>query len=101
LQPAQIVNVAPYVTDRSYQYSADIVAVSGDGRSFKRVRIVIDGSGLAPNAATATPAQIIYRKDLTSLGWPLDPAIRAAMRQGQPPPDAGSTSNNSGTGIVQ
>jgi type II secretory pathway component PulK len=101
LQPAQIVNVAPYITDRSYQFSADIVAVSGDGRSFKRVRIVIDGSGLAPNAATATPAQIIYRKDLTSLGWPLDPAIRVAMRQGRPPPDAGSTSNNSGSGIVQ
>ena len=101
LQPAQIINVAPYVTDRSYQFSADIVAVSGDGRSFKRVRIVIDASGLAPNAATSTPAQIIYRKDLTSLGWPLDPNIRKAMRLGQPPPDLGSTSNNSGSGIVQ
>ena len=99
LQPAQIASVADYITDRSYQYSADIVAVSGDGRSFKRVRIVIDASGLV--AATPMPAQIIYRKDLTSLGWPLSAATRNAMRQGQAPPDANSNTNNPGTGIQQ
>ncbi len=91
LQPNQIVGLASYVTDRSYKYSADIVAVSGDGRSFKRVRIVVD--------ATTTPSQIVYRKDLTALGWPLDPSIRAALRLGKPPPDLGSTTNNS-SGIM-
>jgi type II secretory pathway component PulK len=74
--PAQkAVDIAGYLTVRSYQYSADIVAVSGDGRAFKRVKIVVD--------ARTSPAQIIYRKDLTNLGWPLDPAIRDGLRAGQ------------------
>ena len=67
--------IAPYITGTSYQYSADIVAVSGDGRAFKRVRIVVD--------ARAQPASIIYRKDLTSLGWPLPPDVLTSMRTGK------------------
>jgi type II secretory pathway component PulK len=63
------------VTTTSYQYSADIVAVSGDGRAFKRVRIVIDCQTL--------PAKIVYRKDLTSLGWPLPPEFRTTLRAGK------------------
>ena len=62
------------ITSRSFQYSADIVGVSGDGRSFRRARIVVD--------ATKLPAKIVYRKDLTSYGWPLDPAIRDILRSG-------------------
>ena len=83
--------VLDQLTTTSYQYSADIVAVSGDGRAFKRVRIVVDASGMV--ASSPTPATILYRKDLTSLGWPLDPQIRTAMRAGQPPPDVNSTQN--------
>ena len=66
-------------TQTSYQFSADIVAVSGDGRAFKRVRIVVDTRN--------SPANIIYRRDLTGYGWPLDPQIREQMRAGayQPP----------------
>ena len=64
------------ITARSWQYSADIVAVSSDGRSFKRVRIVVDASAL--------PAKIVYRRELTSLGWPLPPRVRQVMRSGQP-----------------
>jgi len=63
------------VTGRSFQYSADIVAVSGDGRAFRRVRIVVDGR--------TAPAKIIYRKDLTHLGWPLPPEVRTTLRAGQ------------------
>ena len=85
--------VLDQITGQSYQYSADIVAVSGDGRAFRRVRIVVDASGMASNATTQTPAQIIYRKDLTSLGWPLDPQIRAQMRAGQQPADINSNQN--------
>ena len=66
------------ITGRSYQYSADIVAVSGDGRAFKRVRIVVD--------AGQTPPKIVYRKDLTALGWPLPQDIRDALRSGKPLP---------------
>jgi hypothetical protein len=63
------------IVGSSNKYSADIVAVSGDGRSFKRVRIVVDN--------TATPAKIVYRKDLTSFGWPLTDDIRKQLRSGQ------------------
>jgi type II secretory pathway component PulK len=75
--------VADSITTQSSFYSADIVAVSGDGRAFKRARIVVD--------ARTTPAKVVYRKDLTNLGWPLPPTVRDAMRQGQPPPDANAS----------
>jgi hypothetical protein len=78
--------LALYITATSYQYSADIVAVSGDGRSFKRVRVVLD--------CTQVPAKIVYRKDMTSLGWPLPADLRDALRHGQPiPADAQQTTN--------
>jgi DNA uptake protein ComE-like DNA-binding protein/competence protein ComGC len=69
-----------YITGVSYQYSADIVAVSNDGRSFKRVRIVVD--------ARAQPAAIVYRKDLSNLGWPLPAEVRASMQAGQGVPQS-------------
>jgi type II secretory pathway component PulK len=76
--------VSGYLTARSYQYSADIVAVSGDGRAFKRVRIVVD--------VRTQPAKIVYRKDLTDLGWPLPPDVRTSLRAGQGiPADAQGT----------
>jgi type II secretory pathway component PulK len=75
INPTEIQFVAPYVTDRSYVYSADIVAVSGDGRAFKREKIVVN--------VTSTPAKIVYRKDLTSLGWPLTADIRQDLRSGR------------------
>jgi hypothetical protein len=77
---------AGYVTGKTYQYSADIIAVSGNGRAFKRVRVIID--------ARSTPFKIIYRRDITERGWPLAPEILTSLRQGaglppsayQPPP---------------
>ena len=39
--------IAQYITGESYQFSADIVAASGDGRAFRRVRIVVDASDAA------------------------------------------------------
>jgi len=79
------------ITNRSYWYSADIVAVSGDGRGFKRVRIVVD--------ARNTPAKIVYRKDLTSLGWPLPVEVRSALRSGQSPPRVGQAGGRQGFGV--
>lgn len=80
LSPAKAQGIAGLITARSFQYSADIVAVSADGRAYKRVRIVVDSRTL--------PAKVIYRRDLTSLGWPLPPEIRVSMRAGQGVPDA-------------
>ena len=67
--------LAARITGKTNQYSADILAVSGNGRGFKRVRMVIDASSTTP--------QIIYRRDLTDRGWPMDPQILASLRSGQ------------------
>jgi hypothetical protein len=63
------------VTWRTFQYSADILAVSGNGRAFKRVRIVVDTSSGTP--------QIVYRRDNTERGWPMDKEILASIRRGE------------------
>ena len=62
------------ITTRSYQFSADIVSLSGDGRAFHRCRIVVD--------ARTSPPRVIYRQDLTGLGWPLEPEILDQARAG-------------------
>jgi type II secretory pathway component PulK len=78
------------ITSRSFIYSADIVAVSGDGRAFKRVRVVVD--------AQKSPAKVIYRRDLTSLGWPLDPQIQLDLRNGTYEPTLQGSGSGSGLG---
>ena len=83
--------ISRYVTVRSYQYSADIVAVSGDGRAFKRVRIVVD--------VRTQPGKIVYHKDMTDLGWPLPPDVRTSLRAGQGlPADATGTAGTTAAG---
>jgi type II secretory pathway component PulK len=69
------VGLADKITGKSSQYSADILAVSGNGRGYKHCRIVI-------NTSTTTP-QIVYRRDLTERGWPMDPEVLAQFRTGQ------------------
>ncbi len=63
------------LTTRSYQFSADLVSVAGDGRSFRRCRIVVDARG--------SPPKVISRQDLTQLGWPLAPEILTRLRAGE------------------
>ncbi|MCL2639794.1 MAG: type II secretion system protein GspK [Phycisphaerales bacterium] len=65
-----------FITGISYCYSADILTCSRDGRAFNRTRIVVDASGGF--------AKIIYRRDMTAFGWPLDPQIREDIRAGKP-----------------
>lgn len=76
------------ITTTSSRFSADILAVSGNGRAYQRVRIVVDTSGTAP--------QVIYRRDLTQNGWPMDPQILTSLRQGQ---GVGSGSSQSGSSL--
>ena len=68
--------IAQYITGESYQFSADIVAVSGDGRAFRRVRVVVDARD------PANRPRVLYRRDLTDRGWPLEPALLESMRAG-------------------
>jgi len=60
---------------RGAYYSADIVAASGDGRAFRHVRVVIDSS--------ASPMKIVYRRDITDRGWPLDATVLQDLRAGK------------------
>ncbi|MBI1841715.1 MAG: general secretion pathway protein GspK [Verrucomicrobia bacterium] len=52
-----------YLTNASAYFSADIAAVGGHGRGYRRQRFIFDLSGSAP--------RIMSRQDLTALGWAL------------------------------
>ena len=71
LTPQQATEIGPYITARSYQFTADIAAVGHDGRGYRRVRFVFDTS-------TGTPV-IVYRQDLTYLGWALGAQVRSRL----------------------
>jgi type II secretory pathway component PulK len=57
-----------YITTQTYQFSADIAALGPFGRGYRRVKYIIDTSSGAP--------QIIYRQDLSHLGWALGKYVR-------------------------
>ena len=76
LDQAKAVGVGSYITVHSYQYSADIVCLSGNGRAYKRYKAVIDTQKTTP--------RVVYWKTLTHFGWPLDPQIVATLRKGEP-----------------
>jgi type II secretory pathway component PulK len=56
------------LTTQSYQFTADIAALGPHGRGYRRVKFVFDTSNGAP--------QIVYRQDLTQLGWALGKTAR-------------------------
>jgi type II secretory pathway component PulK len=76
LDRAKAVGIGSYITVRSFQYSADIVCLSGNGRAYKRYKAVVDMQGASP--------RVVYWRSLTDFGWPLDPEIVATLRKGQP-----------------
>ncbi len=60
-----------YLTTHSYQITADIAAVGAFGRGYRRVRFVFDLSN-------GTPI-ILYRQDLSRLGWALGGKARQTL----------------------
>ncbi|HXS69131.1 MAG TPA: hypothetical protein VN761_09835 [Candidatus Polarisedimenticolia bacterium] len=56
------------ITTRSYQFMADVAAVGSFGRGYRRVRFIFDTSEGVP--------KIIYRRDMTHLGWALGKNVR-------------------------
>jgi hypothetical protein len=58
------------ITTQSFQFSADIAALGPHGRGYRRVRFVFD-------TADGTP-KVVYRKDLSHLGWALGKDVRQA-----------------------
>jgi len=61
----------PYITAHSYQFTADVAAVGHYGRGYRRVKFVFDTSDGTP--------RIVYRQDLTHLGWALGKQGRADL----------------------
>jgi type II secretory pathway component PulK len=68
--------IGSYITVRSFQYSADIVCLAGNGRAYKRFKAVFDTQN--------GESQTVYWKSLTHSGWPLNREIVATLRKGQP-----------------
>jgi type II secretory pathway component PulK len=64
-----------WITSHSWQYTADIAAVGRFGRGYRRVRFVFDCSSGVP--------QIVYRQDLTYLGWALGKKIHDQLLAGK------------------
>jgi len=68
----RIRQAGPWLTGRSYQFSADIAAVGHHGRGYRRARVVFDSVDGLP--------RLKYRQDLTGLGWTLGPRIRESLQ---------------------
>jgi type II secretory pathway component PulK len=64
----QVLAQGDYITAKTYQFTADIAAVGPFGRGYRRVRFVFDTSEGTP--------KIIYRQDLSRLGWALGKQTR-------------------------
>lgn len=56
------------ITTRCYQFAADVAALGPYGRGYRRTRFVFDLS--------CGRVQIVYRQELSRLGWALGPAVR-------------------------
>ena len=61
----------PFLTGRTYQFSADIAAVGHHGRGYRRTRFIFDTSEGTP--------RIRYRQDLSHLGWALGRQTRQRL----------------------
>ncbi len=71
LDQASATAAGPYLTGQTYQYSADIAAVGHHGRGYRRTRFIFDTSSGTP--------KIIFRQDLSHLGWALGRRARETM----------------------
>ncbi|HEU5396966.1 MAG TPA: hypothetical protein VFV81_07355, partial [Verrucomicrobiae bacterium] len=57
-----------YITTRSFQFTADVAAIGPYGRGYRRVLFIFDTSDGTP--------KIIFRQDLSRLGWALGEKVR-------------------------
>jgi type II secretory pathway component PulK len=71
LGPKVSVQAGPYLTAETYQVSADVAAVGRFGRGYRRTLFVIDNSSGTP--------QIVYRRNLASMGWALGTDARQML----------------------
>ncbi len=64
----QALEAGDYITTQSYQFTADVAALGPYGRGYRRVKFIFDTSSGTP--------KIVYRQDLTHLGWALGKEVR-------------------------
>ena len=72
LPPAAIRQAGRFITDQSYQFTADIAAVGRFGRGYCRQKVVFD-------TRTSTP-RIIFHQDLSAYGWALGLQVRQTLK---------------------
>jgi hypothetical protein len=72
LTPAQIRQAGRYITDQSYQFTADVAAVGRFGRGYCREKVIFDTRSTTP--------RIIYHQDLGAFGWALGSQVRLALK---------------------
>ena len=72
LNRGDITRAGPYLTDQSYQFCADVVAVGRGGRGYCRTRTIFD-------MTRGTP-RIVFQQDLTAYGWALGAYVRQWRR---------------------
>jgi type II secretory pathway component PulK len=68
LNESELQQAGPFLTGQSYQFTADIAAIGKFGRGYRRTRFVFD-------TTEGTP-KIIYRQQLSHLGWALGKQTR-------------------------
>ena len=64
----RVLRSGDFITAHSYQFTADIAAVGPHGRGYRRVKFIFDTSD--------GTAKILYRQDLSRLGWALGDKAR-------------------------
>jgi DNA uptake protein ComE-like DNA-binding protein len=65
------IEAGPYLTAQTYQFTADVAAVGQHGRGFRRIKFIFD--------TTEDYPRIVYRQDLTHLGWALGSEVRQEL----------------------
>ena len=60
-----------FLTTQSFQFTADVAALGPYNRGYRRVKFVFDTSDGTP--------RIVYRQDLTHLGWALGKEVRQSL----------------------
>ena len=66
-----LLEAGDYITTQSYQFTADVAALGPHDRGYRRVKFVFDTSDGTP--------RIVYRQDLTHLGWALGKEVRQSL----------------------
>lgn len=78
LGTAASAQAGPYLTAETFQVSADVAAVGRHGRGYRRTLFVIDNSSGTP--------QIVYRRNLSALGWALGSQERQSLAKQEATP---------------